>query len=183
MKKLLLTGLFILFGTNVSAIDYIHIDNPTVIIKKLPKHYKFKGTNITNGDFDRWAKHHPAELLAEGYRPITVINNATYDVEIQTRTLETQDIVIFADHCEITYTVTNKNLNPYKKEKGRQIRAEGMAILSTKYSDPLDDGYDTDLAILKAYYKNTIVPLVINAGTLQAVKDINNGDEYTWPSI
>ena len=67
--------------------------------------------------------------LENDWRPITVVNNSAYDSTIQKRTLQEANIVIFANHAEITYTVTNKNLNAYKKRRGKEIAEEGEAIL------------------------------------------------------
>lgn len=179
MNKIILFLCLMFICSSVFATDYVYINDNPLEVRKLPLKWTFKDGSKT-GNFNLIPL---SMLLGEGWRPVTVKNNENYDTAIQTRTLDPANIVIFADHAEITYTVTNKGLNAYKKQKGREIRAEGFTVLGDKYNDNMEDGYDADFATLKAYYKNTIVPLVTNATTLQEIKNINNGDEYTWPAI
>jgi len=177
MKQLMIiTGLLALLCSDAFA-GYVYTGDSPLRERPLVKKWRFSDGRTT-GNFDLFPQ---SVHITEGWLEVTADNSSPYDPETQTAGDFT--FTVFADHAEKARTITNKVLNAYKKEKGRQIRAEGMAILNTKYSDPLEDGYNTDFVTLKAYYKNTIVPLVTNAATLQAVKNINNGDEYTWPSI
>ena len=180
MKKLLVVILVGLFSTNVFA-EYVHVDNPQEILNQLPQARNYSDGVISNGNFRQLAMRKSELMLSEGFREITVDNSPSYDSEIQTA--DNWVVTIFATHAEKTRTITNKSLNAVKKTKGRQLRAEGRAMLNAKYSDDWEDGYSADFLTLKNYYINTIKPLIIAASTLQEVKNINNGDEYTWPTL
>lgn len=158
---------------------YIYSGDSPFVIKSIPKKWTLS-TGGKTGNFDIMSN---AIHNQEGWFPITVKNNETYDSDIQTRTLDPNDIIISGDHAEITYTLTNIALNIAKRDKGRQIIREGKAILAGKYEDEWEDGYDADKDTLKNYFINTIRPLIAAATTTQEVKDINSGDEYTYPTI
>jgi len=179
--RLLLTLLLIFMASSVYGAEYVHINDDQKILKDLPQSWNYVDGIHSNGNFRQLAKRKPALMLQQGFREITVDNSDSYDPETQNAGSFT--VTVFADHAEKVRTITNKGLNAYKKQKGKEIIKEGRAILNAKYEYDWESGYDTDKATLKDYFLNTIRPLLLAAGTLQAVKDINNGDEYTWPSL
>lgn len=174
MKKIIMVLCLIFLPLQVLCADYIHIDNPENI-RSLPQKWTFANGNKT-GNFRLMSA---SILIAEGWREITVMNNKIYDSEIQIRTLNPFNIVVFADHAEITYTVIDKGLNDIKKAKALKIRAEGKMIIANNDRQ----GKWTNPSAFRTYFKNVIRPLIITATTIQEVKAINNGDEYTWPAL
>lgn len=156
------------------------------IINGLPGSYKLKDGRTVSG-FKHWEQSDPEALVAEGFLPVTEINNEDYDPEIQTRTGPT--ITENTDHAVLDYVVTDKDLLEVKKAKKEAVKLEGRQIFKTKWDleYKLMDMYDADeLAQLEAdketlltYYKTDIEPLIDAAGNPLAVKNIT----YTWPTI
>jgi hypothetical protein len=179
MKKFILIIAFSLLTANVYA-EYIHIDHPQEIMGRLPQSLNYSDGVTSNGNFRQLALRDPDLMKSEGFREITVDNSASFDSEIQTAGVFT--VVVFADHAEKSRIITNKTLGTVKTEKGRKIIAEGRAVLTAKYSFDWEAGYDADKTTLKNYFTNTIKPLIAG-GTIQSIKDLNNGDEYTWPTL
>lgn len=152
-------------------------------VENIAKKWRFSDGKTTGNFHEMPTSVH----VAEGWLPITVINNETYDPEIQTRTGPV--ITEFADHAQLDYTVTDKGLAEVKTAKHNKVRSEGVEILLNKHDkDKRDLGYstaaedtlmDTDNTTLKDYYTNTIKPLINNSTTVQEVKNIS----YTWPTI
>ena len=144
---------------------------------------------MTTGNFDIM----PLDvLLAEGFLPVTVVNNEEYDPEIQTRTGPA--ITENADHAVLDYVVTDKPLADVKKAKRDQIIQEGMALIAAKYTETdelsrklmttqeeadMDATRDADITTLTDYFKTTIKTKLSAANTPLKVKNIT----YTWPSI
>lgn len=156
-------------------------------IKPLPKKWVFKKgkkKGMSTGNFDIMS---PDVLLAEGFLPVTIVNNEDYDPELQTRTGPT--ITEHPDHAELDYVVTDKPLADVKKAKAQAVKREGMALLRAKWdlearqlgfsSAQEDTAMDADKATLVDYFKTTIKGKLNAANTLQKVKNIT----YTWPSI
>lgn len=184
MKILYIIILFIiLYLPACEGKEYIDTyGNDQKILNELPMSLRFRSdSKLTTGNFRQLVKNKPHILIREGFREITVDNSPAFDSDIQTA--GGWVVTVFADHAEKTRTVSNKSLNVAKKEKGRAIIAGGMAILNAKYDNDWESGYDADKATLKNYFINTIRPLIIAASTLQEVKNLNNGDEYTWPTL
>ena len=156
-------------------------------VKPLPRKWVFKEgekKDMSTGNFDIM----PVEvLIAEGFLPVTVVNNEDYDPEIQTRTGPA--ITEHADHAELDYVVTVKPLAEVKKAKLSAIKEEGKQLLRAKwnpedrvlgFSTPQEDtAMDTDKDALVNYFKTTIKPLIQGSGTPLEVKNIT----YTWPTI
>ena len=161
--------------------EYVHIDHPQTIMNNLPQSWNYSDGITSNGNFRQLALRDPDLMKSEGFREITVDNSDPYDSELQTAGVFT--VNVFSDHAEKSRVITNKTLNLVKKEKVRRVIIEGRDILSSKYGDTWESGYNADKTTLKDYFINTIRPLIVAAGTLQAIKDINNGDEYTWPTL
>lgn len=177
MKKVIMVLCLMFISSQVLCADYIYTGDNPLKIRSLPNKWTFANGNKT-GNFRLISM---PVLIMEGWKEITVDNSAIVNPDFQTA--GNWIISVLADHAEKTRIITNKTLNQTLKVKGRLIRAEGKAILNAKYDDDFEDGYDADKAILKNYYKNTIVPLIMGASTVQEIIDINNGDEYNWPTL
>ena len=161
------------------------------IINGLPESYKLKNGRTVSG-FKHWEQSDPEALVAEGYLPVTEINNEEYDPEIQTRTGPT--ITENADHAVLDYVVADKPLADLKKAKKQQIKQEGKALIAAKYPETdelsrkfmttqeetdMDAARDADIATLTNYFKTTIKNKLGAANTPLKVKNI----AYTWPTI
>jgi hypothetical protein len=180
--KIILAGLIVLGLSNVVfASEYIHIDKPQSILRDLPQAHNYVDGIHSNGNFRQLAKRDISLMLQEGFREITIDNSVSFDERIQTASDWT--VTVFVDHAEKVRTITDKSLNVYKKQRGKEIIQEGRKLLTDKYSFDWEDGYDTDKATLKSYFLNTIKPLIVAASSLQELKDLNNGDEYTWLAL
>lgn len=131
-------------------------------------------------------------LLYEGYKPVTVINNETFDSDIETRTGPV--ITENADHVVFDYTVTGIPLDELIEAKRIKIVREGKALIAAKYNEAdelsrkfmttqeeadMDSARDADITILKTYFVTSIRPQLDNADTPLKVKNIT----YTWPTI
>lgn len=180
MKRLILalTLLILCFCSPVFSAEYVYINDNPLVIKKLPKRWTFINGSKT-GNFNIMPT---AALIAEGWREVTIDNSTSYDPEIENA--GDWEITIFADHAEKTRTISDKAFPVVRKEKRRKVIREGNAILRAKYENPWEEGYAADKATLNNYFLNTIQPLIMAGGqTRQQIKNINDGDEYTWPSI
>lgn len=179
MKKIILTIALSLLTTSVYA-EYVHINNPQVIMANLPQAWNYSDGVTSNGNFRQLATRKPELAIQEGFREITVDNSASFNPELHTA----GDWVIttFTNHAEKTRTITNKTLTDVKREKGRKIIEEGRLVLRVKYQYDWESGYDADKITLKNYFTNTIKPL-FSGKTAQEIIDMNNGDEYTWPTL
>lgn len=156
-------------------------------VKSLPKKWVFKNgdkAGMSTGNFDILPTE---DVIAEGWLPVTVINNESYDPEIQTRTGPT--ITEYADHAELDYVVTDKPLADVKTAKLEAIKEEGKQLLKAKWdlearqlgfsTAQEDTDMDTDKTTLVDYFKNVIKPLLQGVATPLEVKNIT----YTWPVI
>lgn len=155
-------------------------------IVNLPKTHKGKDGKWILG-FDRLEQNDPDRLIEEGFLPATVVKNKEYDPEIQTRS--EPDIVEFADHAEVTYTVTDKPLLGLQEARKERIKLEGRQIFKAKWdleymvmgmydADELTQ-LQADKETLFTHYKTVIEPLIDSAGNSKALKGIT----YTWPAI
>jgi len=123
------------------------------------------------------------------WRP-AAITNANYDNEIQTRTgpVETiEDTQVRAD-----YTIQDKPLDDVKASFAAKFKVQGRAIIEAKHS-PEDqrnananrlpqgevDQQNTDIAIIRNYWKDTLKPAINACTTVQEVKAIT----ANWPTI
>lgn len=162
---------------------YVH--NGT-IINSLPENFKLSNGSAVSG-FKHWEQSDPGALIAEGFLPVTIVNNETYDPEIQTRTGPT--ITENVDHAVLDYVVTDKPLLEVQTDKKTKVKFEGRQILKQKwdleyrimnmYTPTEITQMDADKDTLYNYYKATIEPLIDSATTVQEVKSIT----YTWPTI
>ena len=84
------------------------------ILNRLPEVWKLKNGSSVSG-FEHWEQSDPSALIAEGFLPVTAVNNEDYDPEIQTRTGPV--ITENSDHAVLDYTVTDKTLAEIKKAK------------------------------------------------------------------
>ena len=161
------------------------------ILNRLPEVWKLKNGSSVSG-FEHWEQSDPSALIAEGFLPVTAVNNEDYDPEIQTRTGPV--ITENSDHAVLDYTVTDKTLAEIKKAKKKQIKQEGKAMIAAKYDETdelsrkfmtpaeeasMDTARDADIATLTNYFKTTIKTKLAAANTPQKVKDLS----YTWPTI
>lgn len=156
-------------------------------IKPLPKKWVFtsgKKKGMSTGNFNQLPV---AELVKEGFLPVTKEASAAYDPEIQERPEPV--IKPFKGRAEVTYNIKDKPLDAVQNAKKVKVKREGKEIFKQKwdleyrqmdmYTTEDAAQMDADKEAMLSYYKTTIKTLIENAATVQEVKNIT----YTWPAL
>jgi hypothetical protein len=160
----------------------------TIVV--LPKKWTFKNgakVGMKTGNFDQIPS---GDLIAEGFLPITVINNESYNPDTHTRSEPT--LTDYADHAELDYTLTPIGLNDIKLAVWERLKRAAREIIVTKWNkEDIDFGLltgaettqrNTDITTVKDYAASLKSTLTSGAtDTAQKALDIETN--ATWPTI
>ncbi len=157
-------------------------------IKKLPQKWTFTDGKKT-GNFDIMPV---VDHITEGWLPITVINNESYNPSTHNRSAPT--ITTFADHAQLDYTLTAKDFNDLRYVKRRELREQGRQRVYIKYDQEAREDvfsgvssnvqYKADRNTIKAHWQ-TIKQAILDANTADAIVAINTGEGsgLEWPVL
>ncbi len=162
------------------------------IQSKIPQKWTFKNGTRKNFKTGNFADMDLADHIEEGWLPITKVTNDSFDHRYETRSRPV--IAEFAEHAEVTYTITPIDLTVCRVAKRNELKGQGRELMYAKYDlearervfagQDSNAQYKADLTTLKNHWL-VIKQAILDADTGQAISAINTseGSGLEWPDI